>query len=113
MDNIGLSGDSIDLSSGTDYRRNMILAMIFDVEQIKMGLDDRNANGIMVEPFLGGKNGGRNAVADEKFDEVVVVFPGAGVEGQGNSPGCACLGRQLVMNFNRLLLGHREYRHQG
>jgi len=40
MHDIGLARDAINLPADADDRRNMVLPMVLNIEQVEMGLDD-------------------------------------------------------------------------
>ena len=80
MNDIRLAGNTIDFSSGSDYCRNVVLTVVFNVEQIEMGLYYRYAEWVVIEPFFGSEDRSRDAFTNEKFNEVIIVFSGTGIE---------------------------------
>ena len=80
MDNIRLAGNSVNFSVNADDGRNMLFAVIFNVEQIEVSLDNGQTLRILEQPFFGGKNGCRNLVLNQIFDQLVVKLAGTGIK---------------------------------
>jgi hypothetical protein len=105
VDDIRRPENAIYLSAGTDDRWNMLFTMVLDSEQIGMRLDDGEAMGIPIQPFFGGEDRRRNPILNQKIDEVVVVFAGAGIKRQGDPLAGFGLRNQLIVDFDSARVG--------
>lgn len=84
MDEVWFAGDAINLAACADDCRDMVLAVVFDIKEIKMRLDLCHACRVAADPALCGKDGGGDALVDQKADQIGVVMPGTGIQRQGN-----------------------------
>ncbi len=75
MDDIRLAGNSIYLSSRTYDGRDVFLAMILYIEQVKVRLDDGKAVGVSIKPSFCSKDRGRNLVLDRNSMRSLSYFP--------------------------------------
>ena len=111
---VRLAGNAVDLAACPNHGRNVVFTMILHVQQIQVGFDHGNTIWVLVEPFFGGKEGGRDFVANQKLNQVAVVFATAGIQRQCDALRRTRHGHKQVVDFDQALLapGHLQGQRQ-
>jgi hypothetical protein len=84
MLDVRVARDSVYAPADADHRRNVIGAVILDIEQVRVRSQDCRSFGVALEPAPRGENRGGNPALDQKAHQVRVERSAARVKRERN-----------------------------
>jgi hypothetical protein len=80
----------------------MICPMVFNLEKVCVGLDQRNASRIGISSALGNKNRSRDMMVNQKQDRITIEGSCARIKGQRGDLLLSCRNGEHLVNLDRV-----------